>query len=291
MILLKPLAYQKLQSYIRNVESEISGLGKVIADEYTGNFVVEDIRLITQKATLATTTMDSNGVAKFMDDLISEGEDTSLWKLWWHSHANMDVFWSGTDVNTINDFNTEQKLDNYFVSIVGNKAGRLKCRIDVFYPLRHTVDDIPWEIDDFNEELEKQIQAEVAEKVTHEDYRNWEKKSGQSGLIFRGDTKANISPDKNSSVEDRKQYYWEMYQVGDLLPLSDEAMKAYGEGDDVFYKDIQLDMWVPKMPKDKGFRKRVLKRVRRDKQIAAFSGQQNDDEVVRGLIRNRNYVD
>jgi hypothetical protein len=171
-IIFLPEAYRKFRAYIHLIDYEISGFGKVRKE---GNdLIVEDVKIFDQVVNGGSTEIDafgdggSGGYAKFWDDLAVAGEDASLWKLWWHSHVTMPAFFSGTDRNTINDWDTEQGHDNWMLSIVTNKYGAINCQVDIFQPLRCSMYKLPWKIA-YNGKVGKTdydaIRKEIAEKV------------------------------------------------------------------------------------------------------------------------------
>jgi len=161
-------AYIKYQAYINKVETEISGLGKVVKHKDEGFFYIEDLILLPQiEATGAYTKFNNS---KFYDELIQKGEQPSDYKLWWHSHVNMPVFWSSTDNNTAGDYDIELPEDNWFLSIVGNKKGEILCRLDIFDPIRITLNKIPWEID-FSKESILSLDLNEVDKEIEENFK------------------------------------------------------------------------------------------------------------------------
>jgi len=72
---------------------------------------------------------------------------------------------SSFDEATIEDWNQEREDNNWFLSIVTNKRGDMKVRVDIFSPFRVILDDLPWKFDLFDSELDKQIAEEVKQKV------------------------------------------------------------------------------------------------------------------------------
>jgi|GEM_PF-4574476 len=133
-VLITDEAYLKLQAYIDLCEYEISGMGKVkIVDENT--VLVEDVRLWKQKVTGTTSDLDQDTEPLFINELLASGENPNDWKLWWHSHADMNVFWSPTDIGTIKEImkvgvdGKRSGLD-FLLSIVGNKKAEFRARID-----------------------------------------------------------------------------------------------------------------------------------------------------------------
>ena len=105
--------------------------------------------------------IETEALAKFQVELVQKGEDLSLWKLWWHSHATMGVFWSGTDTDTI-DKSTEFE---YLVSLVTNHKHEIKARVDTFKPLRLYADMEVEIMEEYDEALKKTCDEEIAQKV------------------------------------------------------------------------------------------------------------------------------
>lgn len=129
-IVLSHEANQKLKYYVNSVDGEISGLGKseVVVEGEEKTIFVTDFAIFKQKCTSSFTSIEDEAIAKFIYELRQKGEDPKHWNLWWHSHNTMAVFWSVTDTQTILDRYT---LD-YLVSIVTNKRGEFKARVDIF---------------------------------------------------------------------------------------------------------------------------------------------------------------
>ena len=152
-----------MRAYVDNIKYEISGLGKI--ELIDNDLVVRDIRIFRQKVTGGSTVMDHKALGKFYDEILQTENDLSQWKLWWHSHGDLEAFWSGTDVATIEDFDSEMAQDNWMVSLVTNHDAQTKIRIDIFKPLRCTVNDIPYDISFDDPVLENNVLDEIAEKV------------------------------------------------------------------------------------------------------------------------------
>jgi len=153
-------AKQWLDLYIATADGEISGLGTVRL--YDGRLIITDIHLLEQECSATSTALSEEDVASFLLQTVRLGLDPSELKLWWHSHAHMNVFWSKTDDDTAGNFG-----NGWMLSIVGNKRGHYLCRFDLYDPVRLTIDQIPiLTLPIYNPELLAAIKAEVAEKVT-----------------------------------------------------------------------------------------------------------------------------
>jgi hypothetical protein len=210
--------YQRMRAYVVTLKYEISGLGKIKILP-SGDLLIEDLVLLEQTVGPGYTTIDKDGMAKFYDRLVKEGEDMSTWKLWWHSHAMMETFWSQTDTNTIEDFNNEMDADNWTLSLETNHEGKILTRLDVFRPLRITLDDIPWDIIFENKEIEDQAFRDVVEKVNIFSQRRSNKKTnGNSNhsLYLVGNDKEKIK-ELFSGSPPRKTNSIDAYDSGEIL--------------------------------------------------------------------------
>ena len=159
-------AKEKLGHYVALAKGEVSGLGLVteMRDD-KGNlvgFMVDDLCLLRQVSGSASTELDDAAVAALLTELDGDGADIGRVRLWWHSHGDLGVFWSTTDEECAAGLANSR----YFVSIVVNKKGDVKCRVDLYDPFRVVMDDVPVEtlMPDFG--LLEQCKAEFAEKVT-----------------------------------------------------------------------------------------------------------------------------
>jgi hypothetical protein len=159
-VLITPTAKRKLDLYIELAgRLEISGLGLV--EQHPEGLLVEDVFIFKQECSPGETELDPKDLAIALGEMVEEGKDTEKVKLWWHSHASMGVFWSGTDDSTINDFNNV-----WMLSIVGNLKKEYRCRLDFYEPVRLTIDEIPL-LTHFPEDvnLKAALEAEVKEKI------------------------------------------------------------------------------------------------------------------------------
>jgi len=153
-------AYQKLRYYTELCDTEISGLGKV-REISASQLEIYDIEILNQSTSSSHSTLDEDALAKFLNEKVTKKRNISDYKVWWHSHANMEAYFSIIDENTINsssDF-------SYLISIVTNKKGQNKVRLDLYKPLRLT---IPLEIElslKQNKKLKQKCQTEIKEKV------------------------------------------------------------------------------------------------------------------------------
>ena len=100
-IAIDELVYQKIMHWVHKAGGyEVSGLGNVVYDKEAGCMRVTEAYLLEQENTGSTTDIDANAIGKLEHEHYVSGIEGEL-KFWWHSHANMGVFWSKTDMDTI----------------------------------------------------------------------------------------------------------------------------------------------------------------------------------------------
>jgi len=181
ILYITPHAWDKLRAYTDNCNDEIGGMGKLRLEN--GNFYVEDVEIYDQVVTPGTVDLTAETLAKWQVTKIKAKESLAPYTFFWHSHANMTVFFSATDKTTING-STEFP---FLVSLVINHKHELVARLDIFKPVHVTVEQLTIKVlDTVNSDLITLCQQEIAEKVTrpvytapkrstgfHTDYRDY----------------------------------------------------------------------------------------------------------------------
>lgn len=157
-----PAAKARLDAYIQHAPGEVSGLGEVEINEQ-GCPVITSIMLFEQECSASTTDIEPEDLARFFVEAVNQGADPEKIRLWWHSHGSGSCFWSGTDNDTITDL---CQSAGWVVSIVGNKQGHYRVRIDLTRPFEATLDFIEFGIAPYKDpDLDKEVEAEVEAKV------------------------------------------------------------------------------------------------------------------------------
>ena len=149
--------YQKIMHWVNKSDFEVSGLGTVVYDQDNNSLKVIDAIILPQKNTGTTTDIEPEDVNKAM--YLMRNSPGKL-RFWWHSHVNMNVFWSGTDVDTIKKLGA----GGWFCATVFNKRRETKSAFCQNEPVRLLVSDIPTEITE-NVELTKQWDEEYDKNV------------------------------------------------------------------------------------------------------------------------------
>lgn len=114
--------YYKIMHWVRKAPGEVSGVGKVISEN--GVFRVVDAIMVKQHNTGTSTELDPESLGRAMFEL---KDSPGTMNFWWHSHVNMGVFWSGTDMDTIRDIGKH----GFVLSTVFNKRYERKTSLYV----------------------------------------------------------------------------------------------------------------------------------------------------------------
>lgn len=122
--------FQKMHAFAMMSKGEISGFGKTRTIRKDDTITVEilDVRIFKQEVNPAHTKLDRGALADFYFSLIRENEDPAQWNLWWHSHHDFGVFFSGEDTSTIADLSGNDAYSLYSICI--NKRGQMVGRSD-----------------------------------------------------------------------------------------------------------------------------------------------------------------
>lgn len=262
-ILIDQKALYKLKLYCKFAPGEVSGMGTVkkVGEE----ILINEVYLLPQVSTASDTRISSAELAKLIDDLTLQGVPTEELKLWWHTHANFGTFWSSTDEENIKMFDNEMDSDNWLVSVELNKAGSIISRVDVFSPFKVTVKDIQLEEFSDNGDLEKEIEAEVEEKVKSPvkqigfqdwknkdvwkktDFSNWSKKKKKKFWEEEKEEDLENSKQTRFLVDDYSDFdnyaAFEMPDAEALQEMSDGLKDGTYDQDSLFYYQDSRGKW------------------------------------------------
>jgi len=200
-------AYYKMKTLTQEANGEIAGL--LLADFEDKSIIIDDVVVLKQEAGTGSVDIDDKAIAEFMKES-AKTDKSKITKLrgWWHSHDNMETFWSGIDDNTIDKFT---KLAGLCISINTNKKNKFLVRLDIKKP-RISIDKISYDVK-INEDSIKKIREwskeEIKKKVksypqTHYNYN----KKKQGTVVYYMDNYS--SPSVPSRV------YWldeDLYQA------------------------------------------------------------------------------
>jgi hypothetical protein len=158
--------YNKILTYAQCSPSEISGLGKMSIEMKDGKEIatVTDVKIFKQTNTGAHTTLEADALHRWLFALANGDEDHTKWNLWWHSHYNFNVFFSGEDTATISQLSKESTWFSLCVNQKGDMIAR-KDTNDVH------IGDLSIKLDtSLDKNNYERIKKEVEELVTIEQF-------------------------------------------------------------------------------------------------------------------------
>jgi hypothetical protein len=131
-VVLPPEIDAKIMHFVNKCDKEISGLGDAWLDVENKCIRITSAFLLEQECGPAETELDDDSIARALfeahQDEVQSGNPRQL-KFWWHSHVNMDVFWSPTDQATMRKLSEH----SWFINIVFNKKNERKAALT--YPM------------------------------------------------------------------------------------------------------------------------------------------------------------
>jgi len=151
-------------------DTEIGGMAVTIQDD-DGDWVIKDPVIMKQEVSAALCELDKTELAAYYSKMAMKYKKKNMRFCWWHSHAKMSAFWSGTDTNTIDEY---EDGDLSFALVVNVKE-EYKCRVSVWKPFTIHEDvelQIITDIDKAIWKIPKKIQREVTEACT-QPTRSW----------------------------------------------------------------------------------------------------------------------
>lgn len=158
MITMEPLVYEKIWTWTEECPKEVSAYGTV--QKIREKLHIDQLFLLEQECGGAYTKPKETELAMLMSKLEQDGRGGDM-RFWWHSHANMRVFFSSTDRETI----SELAGPPFFISLVTNQKGDYEMRCDFltqggFHQIRTGL-----EYRIANENTDEQLKNELNEKV------------------------------------------------------------------------------------------------------------------------------
>jgi hypothetical protein len=187
------LVYQKIMHWIDKATGEVSGLGKLTIDKETGVIDIKSAILLKQSNTGTSTEIEAEAIAKAMYETRN---DEGHLNFWWHSHVNMNVFWSGTDLDTIRDIGKQ----GFVVATVFNKKREmLSC-------LYRKGDDI------FPETFIDGLDTKIVDFIDNTLIEQWDKEFDEKCSVAKPDIKtvdwSSLNTNVTQSISDKYGYDW-----------------------------------------------------------------------------------
>lgn len=149
--------YDKIMYWVDKTSHEVSWWGLLDYDKESNVFTVMDVFLLDQEVSGTSTEISANAIHKLM----FETRDSPYMLRWWgHSHVKMDVFWSGTDMNTM----TENSTGGWLLSTVFNQKREMRTAFCQDIPISVFMDNVQTKIissknEQWDEEFEQKVKT------------------------------------------------------------------------------------------------------------------------------------
>ena len=164
-----PFAFELRRQIVDRCKNEVGwiGLGKQLED---GDYLIHDLAVLPQEVHSTECEFEDDAVSDWAEEFMEAGGDTTEFILWGHSHVDMTVSPSGTDIGQAAKY---IKDCSPFICAIYNKQGDSRHDIYdrvkgvVFEDVYSTV-DIPRLTDEQSTELDVLLEANVKpRKVTY----------------------------------------------------------------------------------------------------------------------------
>jgi hypothetical protein len=202
----------KIMHWVNKSKYEVSGFGSLEYDEKEHYFVVTDVCLLKQKVSATSTELDPHAIGKAMYRL---RDKPGALKWHWHSHVDMNVFWSSDDMEVIRSLGQQ----GWIVASVFNKKKEIRSAFYTTTQVLGKAHDI------FKDNLETVIYYNMPE----EQEKALDKEYDELVEVDKPVTKTINTP--TTSVYGMNEYWDEYdYECGELRELGaapdrDEAPK------------------------------------------------------------------
>ena len=265
--------------------SEIGGF-MIAKPDKDGNIIISEPEILKQEVTGGTTVMDKEAVADYYVKCV-EKHGVGVRFIWWHSHANMSAFWSGTDTTTMEEYSS----GDWAAFLVVNIRGEYKFRVCLWNPIKAHEDIELNIINGKPKRIPKAIKDSVSELCT---------KSTTSLTKFNGSSfvnRINRNIRQTSLYDDHEWTGWQKSFSNDEDPLLTKTVEmieewcdAYIEGTFGFKEWLKLTKTWNKMLKgmDKTFDIKELTENELLQNSGIYAGFDARDLVNLGELNGQN---
>ena len=205
-------------------KAEIGGMAVCVKGE-DDEWLIEDPVILKQEISGGNCVLDKEELAKYYTKIGSSKKykDTEFRFLWWHSHHTMGAFWSGTDLEAIQEFDE----GDFSFALVINLKEEYKLRVSVWEPIEMHK-DVELVIEGSEKEVPKSILKEVTNKCSTissrynnkvTSYKNGDQKTLFNVNNYRALNKIDENTIENATFERYYKQTWDMLDqlMGELM--------------------------------------------------------------------------
>lgn len=238
-VLISREAYARMWHFVDIADDEVGWLGTVERLP-NGGFLIEEVFLLDQEVSGASTEISEEGVALLAEELFTRPDGLELvnkLRFWGHSHVMM-----GTSPSSQDDKQMDMFRDNgcdWFIRAILNKRGRMEIDI-YFFESGVMFKDVPWIIyQPIDQTMREEIRAEFDQKVTKRTYvsaQTFDNRNGnedwRTGDFFPGNARSQFGGAEYVSEGD-----------AELLEEVRQDLKSHG----ITIEDLDLTSLPPEL--------------------------------------------
>ena len=179
--------------------------------------------IMKQEVSGGTCDLDKSELAAYYSKMEVKYKKHNMRFCWWHSHANMSAFWSGTDTSTIDEY----KDGDLSFALVVNIKEEYKCRVSLWKPFVLHQDV---ELNILNEKtpkIPKRIAREVAELCSKHTSVLTKYSNSQTKLWNRSFTKDGDDPMKQFIEETWEALIEKVEELNGELTMGNKQYAEY----------------------------------------------------------------
>ena len=142
-------------------KTEIGGMSVALEDD-NGDWWIEDPLIMKQEVSSGLCVLDKTELAEYYGKMAIKYKKKNMRFCWWHSHHTMAAFWSGTDLEAIDEYSD----GDLSFALVVNLKEEYKCRVSVWKPIEMHKDVVLNIVQQNDKKLPKKIIDNVSKYCT-----------------------------------------------------------------------------------------------------------------------------
>jgi len=195
------------QASYNKFSSEIGGF-MIMKQDKEGDYILSEPEILKQTVTGGTTEMEKEEVADYYVKA-AEKHGNNIRFVWWHSHANMKAFWSGTDTSTMEEYSGS----DWAAFLVVNIKGEHKFSVKMWNPI-NVLEDV--ELNILGQTVPKVITDEVEKLCSKPEVQTYTTRQyGRNQLALAG-MGSGWSMQDQLEVQSYNDSYSEAYGLNNL---------------------------------------------------------------------------
>lgn len=207
LVTISETANLKMKALVKATNKEIAWHG-LVDQQAPLHYVIQDILVYPQEVTGTTVDSDDDLYPLWLDEL--EDEEFNSIRMQGHSHVNMGVIPSGTDLDFYETLTTHIK--DYYIFIILNKNDKMYIELrDIKNNTLYEPEDIDVIIEgqDFTDWAEEQIKEYIITRSYYQQYKH-SKRTFSKSVGYYGKSSPNYLQDDSTKYDD-PDIDWDTY--------------------------------------------------------------------------------